>query len=232
MAADPAWIDSRGADEDEARWREDMEARLLVARAQRGERDAARELYECYFDPVYAYLRASLGHGADAEDVTQQVFVNALGALGRYDVEGAPPFRRWLFVIARNLLVDFLRRGERVRVVAPDELAERIERERSAPDPSEGLLGWALLTALRRLPERERQVLLLRFVADLKPAEVAEVLDITKGAVHQAQHRGGVTLRERLAGRSSSGRVLRVSMGRRDPGLPVLRARRMALLAA
>jgi RNA polymerase sigma-70 factor, ECF subfamily len=229
MAIDPAWTDGRDA---ESRWREDDEDRLLVLGVQRGESGAYRELYERYIDRVYGYLRLSLGHSADAEDATQQVFLNAWRALGGYDVAGAASFRSWLFVIAHNLLVDFRRGRRHVRVLAPAEVAEHIERAGSVPDLAERASRWDWDRLVGRLCKHQRQVLTLRFRCDLTTGEIARLLEISEQAVHKVEQRALAALEGRLVDRSRPGRVLRVSMGRRDPGLPVLRARRMALQAA
>jgi RNA polymerase sigma-70 factor (ECF subfamily) len=223
-------MDEPGVGGEPGHWREDAQTRLLVLRIQRGEGDFA-ELYMRYFDRIYSYLRASLGHGADAEDVAQQVFANAFGALDGFDVDGASSFRGWLFVIARNQLLKFVRGRGRVRVLAPDELVGRIDREGSAPDPAERVSRWALEAALARLPERQRQALVLRFTGDLRPAEIAQVLEITEDAVKKAQRRGLDSLERHYAEPGAPRRVLRAQMRRLDPCLPVLRARRLALLA-
>jgi len=229
MAIDPAGAVGRA---ETSRWREDAEARLLVLRIQRGEREAAGALYERYFNRVHSYLRSGLRHAADAEDLAQQVFASALAALPEYDADGQAPFRGWLFAIARNALADELRRRKRVSVLHPDEIAERRERQRFAPDVAERVERWALEDALARLPERQRQALTLRFIVDLRVREIAWVLGVTEGAVSDALRRGLETMARRLAEPSRAGRVLRSSMRRCDPRLPVLRARQMALLPA
>jgi RNA polymerase sigma-70 factor (ECF subfamily) len=202
---------------------------LLVLRVQRGEVDLAGLLYERYFDRVYAYLRAGLS-SADAEDAAQQVFTNALAALSDFDIDGASPFRGWLFVIAHNTLCRFRERQARVRLLPPTEVARRIERDHSVPDPAERLRDWTLKVAVAKLPEAQRQVLLLRFLGDLTPAEIAEVLQISEGAVHQRQHRALEILQRRFISLSPSGRVVRAPMRRRDRISPALHARRMALI--
>lgn len=231
MAVDPARIQEPGACEQGTGWREDAETRLLVLRIQHGEGKAAGELYERYFGRVYAYLRASLRHHADAEDLAQQVFASALEGLARFDADDPASFRGWLFRIARNELVNERRRRRRVSVLDPREIVNRRERERVSPDVAERVERWALEDALARLPEPQRQVLMLRFFGDLRIVDISWVLGISVGAADERLRRGLKALPRYVGEPAPSVRVLRSSMQRRQPRLPVLCARRMALLA-
>ncbi len=219
---------------------EDGEERLLILRFQRGDRDAVAALYERYFDRIYAYMRASVRQAADAEDLAQQVFANALAALRSYDVNGTAAFRVWLFVVARNQLLKFLRTRGRVRALAPQELAEHIDHGQTAPDPSDQASSWTIGATLAELPVRQRQVLVLTFSGDLTTTEIARVLNISVSAVHKARQRGLASLAARWMdgdhmsdgqdGRDrSNGRdVARVETTREDPAIP---ARRVGLSA-
>jgi RNA polymerase sigma-70 factor (ECF subfamily) len=73
---------------------------------------AFAHLYELYFARIYRYLRMRVAHESDAEDLTQQVFLQALNALPRYQTRGAP-FAAWLFTIARRALADHSQRARR-----------------------------------------------------------------------------------------------------------------------
>src|SRR5207253_9583821 len=82
--------------------------RMLVERAQEGERDALEELYLLHFDRIYSYLHMSVGNRHDAEDLTTQTFLKMLEAVGRFRWRSSP-FSAWLFRIAHNLAMDHFR---------------------------------------------------------------------------------------------------------------------------
>src|SRR5438876_8735772 len=89
-----------------------VDARLLVERAQHGNRDALEELYLAHFDRIYSYLRVSVGNRHDAEDLTTQTFLRMLESIGRFRWQSAP-FSAWLFRIAHNLAMDHFRANRR-----------------------------------------------------------------------------------------------------------------------
>ncbi|HEY6057870.1 MAG TPA: sigma-70 family RNA polymerase sigma factor, partial [Candidatus Limnocylindrales bacterium] len=80
----------------------------LVAEAKAGDADAFGQLFDHYHDPVYRYVASRVNRPTDAEDLTQTVFVKALEALSRYESRGVP-FGGWLFRLARNAVIDFVR---------------------------------------------------------------------------------------------------------------------------
>src|SRR5438477_5278479 len=98
--------------------------RVLVDRAQKGERAALEELYLIHFDRIYSYLHMSLGNRHDAEDLTTQTLLKMLESIGRFKWQSAP-FSAWLFRIAHNLAMDHFRANRRWQP----------EEERPAPAP-------------------------------------------------------------------------------------------------
>ncbi len=98
----------------------------LVAAAQSGDADAFGQLFDHFHQPVYRFIASRVQRPADAEDLTQLVFVKALEALPRYEARGIP-FGGWLFRLARNVVIDHIRtRHEHADL---DGLAERPETE-------------------------------------------------------------------------------------------------------
>jgi len=95
----------------------DIEAGRLVVRIHSGEPGAFQQLYNLYFDSVFAYLRLLLRNVHDAEDVTQDVFVRAYQALPSYTLR-SQPFRAWLFTVARNAGMSHLRKLGRIELEA------------------------------------------------------------------------------------------------------------------
>jgi RNA polymerase sigma-70 factor (ECF subfamily) len=205
--------------------REDADTARLVTRIQAGEGELFELLYLRYFNRVYSSLRLGLRDPHEAEDVTQQVFVNVLAALPRYELRGQP-FRAWLFTIVRNQLMSSLRRRQRSEPADSDELTARLDAD--APDNAEDLhaLSWIsdpeLLLFIERLPLPQQQVLLLRFGLDFSHAQIAEILGRSPSNVRALQSRAQHFLRHRLA-------ALEPRLARRYDR-PVLRCRKQALV--
>jgi RNA polymerase sigma-70 factor (ECF subfamily) len=170
------------------------DAGALVAaaaeRARSGDDDALRLLYLLYADNVFGYVLAIVRDEHDAEDLTSEVFARLPRALGHYR-PGATPFAAWLLRVARNAALDHLRAQRSVplaEIHATGATAELQANERLE----------ALKAALAALPEDQRHVMLLRLVAGLTPAEVAEHIGRSVDAVHALQHRARRRLREAL----------------------------------
>jgi RNA polymerase sigma-70 factor, ECF subfamily len=220
--------------------REDADTARLVGRLQGGEHALFGHLYQRYFDRVYAYLRITLQDAHEAEDATQEVFLRVLEALPKYERRAAP-FRAWLFRIVRNSAINRLRQRQRLSVESPDELARRSETHAEMPAPTS--LQWLddheLLGLVEQLPLAQRQVIVLRYMMELRSSEIAEVLDRSPDAIRQLHARAMRFLRGRMAPRRSSAmergaagpgrrRIRREPMSRLARRSPVLRQRRFS----
>jgi RNA polymerase sigma-70 factor (ECF subfamily) len=210
-------------------YHEDIETARLVTRFQAGERELFAKLYERYFDRVYGYLRVALHDRHEAEDATQQVFLQVMEALPSFELRGIP-FRAWLFRVVRNHTLTQLGKLSRVEVSDPEQLDRR--REFDADEESQ-VLDWLtdtdILILVGRLPLPQRQVIMLRYMMDLSWSQVAEIMDRSPAAVRQLQARALAALRGRLAAARPETDVPRMPMVRRRRPLPVLHARRFAL---
>lgn len=208
---------------------EDEDSARLVIRFQGGDREVFADLYRRYFDRVYGYQRVAIRDPHEAEDATQQIFMEVLEGLDRYE-RRSQPFRAWLFTVARNHAVKRLQKLNRLDVTDPGEL----DRRREADDPEQVSLDWLtdreLLLFVERLPLAQRQVLVLRYMLGLAPSEVAAVLERSPEAVRQQQARALAFLRARLAavGRAPK-RTPRSGSRLLVPQARVLRARRFVL---
>ena len=168
----------------------DSADKALVERAQQDPRRFA-DLYTAHFDRVYAYIARRVPQRLDAQDLTSEVFHQALANLGRFEWRGVP-FAAWLYRIAANAIADHHTRAARAHgVPPPDETAPgegEDEVERCA----------ALYGAVRALPADQRQVIELRFGEARTTAQIAAALGRSEGAVKQLQFRAFRTLRQRL----------------------------------
>jgi RNA polymerase sigma-70 factor (ECF subfamily) len=154
-------------------------------------------VYEQRVSEVYGFFGYLVRSRDDAEDLTQQTFERALRAWGRFDsTRGSAS--AWLLAIARNLFVDFLRAGRsgRARVESefgPEGLAATTDRPSVGLDPE-------LERALGELSSRERELIALRFGADLTGAEIASLTGLTLANVQQILSRSLRRMRQSLEG--------------------------------
>ena len=169
----------------------------LAGRAREGDQAAFAQLYEEHFDRIYRYVAIRIGDRIEAEDMTQQVFVNALHSISSFKWKGVP-FAAWLFRIAHNQVVDYLRKKTR-RTTVP--LDESLISSDSNPQlmAEHNLDVEQLLLATRRLTEAQREVVSLRFAGGLSIAEVAKIMGKSQGAVKALQHSAIVALRRVLS---------------------------------
>jgi RNA polymerase sigma-70 factor, ECF subfamily len=167
--------------------------RVLVGRAQRGDRAALEDLYLLHFDRVYSYLHMSVGSRHDAEDLTTQTFMKMLEAIRRFEWRSAP-FSAWLLRIAHNLAMDHFRANRRWQ--PEEDVSESADGEEcSAEEQALASLGETrLLTLIEQLSPEQRQVLTLKFVYRFSNGEVAAILGKTEGAVKSLQHRALASL--------------------------------------
>jgi RNA polymerase sigma-70 factor (ECF subfamily) len=164
--------------------------RLQVEAAQR---DPSRfaDLYEENFHRVYAYVARRAGDRQLAEDLTADVFREALGGIQKFEYRGVP-FAAWLFGIASRVLSDHWKRaGKEVGDPAPDANAsDSGDIERTA----------MLFQLVDRLPEAQFRVIHMRFVEQKSIREIAGELDRSEGAVKQLQLRAIENLRAAMEG--------------------------------
>jgi RNA polymerase sigma-70 factor, ECF subfamily len=175
--------------------KKEADERLLIEAAQK---DPARfaDLYEINFERVYAYAVRRVGNRAEAEDLTADVFHQALANLKRFEWRGIP-FAAWLFRIAANLISDRWQRSG--REVSDD--SGQIESAQVGPVEIEEVERRATLYRLvDTLPEEQRRVVVLRFVEQKSIKEVARQISKTEGAVKQLQFRALSNLRARMEG--------------------------------
>ena len=168
----------------------------LVQRAKQGDQKAFTQLYEEHFDRIYRYIVIRIGDKMEAEDMTQQVFLKALKSISSFKWKGVP-FAAWLFRIAHNQVVDYLRKKTK-RAAAPfDESLVGVDvnpqkiAERS-------LDIQQLLLATKQLTQAQQEVISLRFTGGLSIAEVAKIVGRSQGAVKALQHSAIVALRKAL----------------------------------
>jgi RNA polymerase sigma-70 factor (ECF subfamily) len=168
----------------------------LALLARSGDTQALGRLYDALVGPIYRYVALRIRRREDAEDLTQVVFERIVGALPRYRPTGRP-FQAWAYRIARNAVIDHLRRERN---------HEPLDPLREGPDDARpealSVLGEEireLRLAIRDLTPDQQEALTLRFAAGLSAEEAAAVMGRRAGTVRGLTFRAIATLRRRLA---------------------------------
>lgn len=154
---------------------------------------SSAELYETFGERVLAYVSARVSNRQDAEDITAETFEKATRALPSYD-ETKASYSTWVYTIARNTMTDYFRK-RRQFVVLSDEVASdgEIDDDLLAEETLEELAA-----ALMRLPQDERDIVVLRYYHGLPLTEVAEKMRMSNGMV-KLRHQSALTaLRKEL----------------------------------
>ena len=146
---------------------------------------------------VYAYVAYRIGHGPEAEDVTSEVFENAIRYSSSYDPRRGEPIA-WLIGIARRCIASSVPR-------APTPAQETEGVAASADLEQETVDRLALASGLSKLAERDQELLALKFGADLSARRIGELLDMRPNAVDVAVHRALARLRDELDQRERPG---------------------------
>jgi RNA polymerase sigma-70 factor (ECF subfamily) len=183
-----------------------IEDRMLVEQAQNGNRNAFRQLVERHKERVYYIALDLMSNRSDAEDMSQEAFIKAYKSLHRF--RGDAQFSSWLYRITVNTCIDHRRkkwwRIRKAQAPMNQEDQPRIDRLPSGmPGPEESaqeaLVQAQLRDALDQLPQRERDVFVLRHDHDLPLKEIAETLGISLGTVKSTLFSAVRRLRDQLS---------------------------------
>ncbi len=174
--------------------REDIETAMVAA----AKRDPAAfgQLYDRYVQALFRYLYSRIGSLPEAEDVTSQTFLAALEGFARYRHNGH--FAAWLFTIARGKAADYFRQQEKQ---VPLDKAHQVQIE---SDLLQHIIRTERAQALARLidvlPENKRELIRLRYVAELRFREIASILGRNEEAVKKSLYRLLTRLQRQLEG--------------------------------
>jgi RNA polymerase sigma-70 factor (ECF subfamily) len=174
----------------------------VVAEAVAGNRDALREVLEIIRPIVVRYCRARVGtterSGLSADDVAQEVCLAAITALPRYKDQGRP-FLAFVYGIAAHKVADAHRAAGRNKADPTDVVPERFSLEAGPEQMAlDNESSERMNKLLAVLPDKQREILILRVVVGMSAEETAEAVGSTPGAVRVAQHRALARLKSEI----------------------------------
>ena len=158
---------------------------------------AFEEAYRQYYAGILQYIYCRTHNLAIAEELTAEVFARLVNKLQTFHDRGRP-LRSWLYIVARNLVIDCRRRDHRLEWLPLDETLEESEEVYPAQQAERHLERDRVLAALNYLTESQRQVIVLKFMEGYSNAETGAILGKDENSVKSLQHRALVTLRRVL----------------------------------
>ena len=176
----------------------------LVQRARQGEQEAFAQLYESHFDKIFRYVVLKIRNQAEAEDMAQQVFIKAYESIGSYQSQGVP-FTAWLFRIAHNQMVDYVRKQSKKQTVPLDESLQIKDDSDVEHEVEVKIEMEKVVLATAKLTKAQREVISLRFAGGLSITEAAKTMKKSEGAIKALQHSAILALRKTLVGGVNGG---------------------------
>ena len=167
---------------------DDNKEQKLLQGAQRGDKKAIADLYDTHYRAVYNYIFYRVSDLQVAEDLSAEVFIRMINKLPAY-IDRGRPFLAWLYTIARNMVIDHHRvmdKKEEVPIME-DLLEDRIlNPDQQLQDKQK---SDCFKSALKILPETQRQLLIYRFINGFSTPKIIQLMDKSDRAVRSLQHR-------------------------------------------
>jgi len=161
---------------------EKMSDKEIIARIRRGQEVCFDDLFNRYHDRLFFYLRHFVGSKEEAEDLLQNVFVKAYEKFDTFDARRA--FSSWVYRIAHNEAVNYLKRKNKKLFLSWEDIVstkDRLESSNHDRSPQENWLRKEVRNevqeALKQIPEKYREVLILRFYLDHSYDEIAHIIE-------------------------------------------------------
>jgi RNA polymerase sigma factor (sigma-70 family) len=152
----------------------------LIEKAKRGDKNAFGQLYSYYFPRIYRYCKANIYRDDLAGDICQETFLKVWKALPTFSKKDGGTFQAYVFRVARNSIIDLSRKKKEFslafyeEIETHEDLVEKIAKNDEITKVKK---------VLAKLPEKERQILMLRYFEDLSHKETAKIIGIREGAL-------------------------------------------------
>ena len=176
--------------------------RVVVSR----DPNAFGELYDRFVERVYRYLYFRAGSHPEAEDLTEQVFLKAWEAIGRYRWQGRP-FLAWLYRLAHNTHIDYVRTQKPTTSLNNDDRPIELASSAAAVELARALDADLLAQAPSQLTVEQQQVIVMKFIEGLDNEQIAQTMDKREGAIRALQMRALMSLRRVLENQGERGQA-------------------------
>ncbi len=162
------------------------------------------ELYDRFVERVYRYLYFRTGSHPEAEDLTEQVFLKAWEAIGRYRWQGRP-FLAWLYRLAHNAHIDHVRGQRPTTSLTNDQRPLEIASSSASVELGRTLDAEVIAGALAQLTLEQQQVIVMKFIEGLDNEQIAQCMDKREGAIRALQMRALMSMRRVLERQGENG---------------------------
>jgi RNA polymerase sigma-70 factor (ECF subfamily) len=162
------------------------------------------ELYDRFVERVFRYLYFRTGSHPEAEDLTEQVFLKAWEAIGRYRWQGRP-FLAWLYRLAHNAHIDHVRSQKPTTSLTNDQRPLELASHRASIELGRALDAEVIAGALAKLTIEQQQVIVMKFIEGLDNEQIAQTMDKREGAIRALQMRALMSLRRVLESQGENG---------------------------
>jgi len=185
-----------------------IEEKILFSQLKSRNKQAFIKAYDLYVDQIYRFIFFKVGHKEEAEDLTSAVFLKAWNYIQNNNLIDYKSFKSLIYKIARNSIIDHYRKGSQhsnITIDNPDSKLDLIDEKQDIGKQAELASDFAILeTKLSELKDEYREVIVLRFVNELSIAEIAEILDKSRGNVRIIVYRALKALRELVNNRQQT----------------------------
>lgn len=165
-----------------------------------GQKEGLRQIYEAYLRLIFAVIRDVVGRKEDAEDITSEFFIKLIRVLPSY--KKGSPHRAWLITIARNMALDWLRKSDHERLFADDDEVQEggtLEKSDESSVEDRAVLGTDMRAAMNKLDKKEKEIIDMKLIGELKFREIASITGQPIGTVTWLYNQGIKKLRRCLA---------------------------------
>lgn len=172
---------------------------VLMQLAKNGDSEAFGNIYKLYFTPIYRYIFLRIQKKEETEDLVQVVFLKVYRNINNYQERKVPPLA-YFFTVARNTVIDYWRKQKETNNEGTEKIP--VELEKSSGNPLQIVqnkeIYKTIRAAIKQLSEEQQEVIILKFINEMRNEEIAKILDKSEQAIRQLQCRALKILRKIL----------------------------------